>query len=190
MPNLASYILCTFLLGAIALESASPVYADDKEILTDDLREYESLLSDDFGLNEIEQNSKDSSEKDDNKTPRQKVLESKARDHTDRAITFRNYVEPIDEDLLDQKQYYNEDYSRANGQALIERKQSKKEKQDNTNLEKGLMSSFEKKKAKKNKTVKTERKRDTEKSSKKKGDGNSAQYRNQAGSLSDAFKKK
>lgn len=181
MPKLTILLLLCFPLVTVC--------AEENENSTDDERPYEALLEYDLDISNIDFKVKAPTDEDSDKTPKQKVLESKARDHTDRAISLRNYVEPVDEEILSQKQYINEDYSRANGQALLDGKRGS-EKSDNTNLEKGLMSSFDKKKSK-NKRIeisKIEKGSQTDKN--KKGDGNSPQYRSQAGSLSDAFKKK
>lgn|SRR5574344_1299896 len=142
----------------------------------------------------------------DNLSPRDFLLRSKAKSAAVNAILHRNYKEPEDEILKEEKKLFNADMARMNGSAILSGKNKANSGfSASTMLEAGLSSSFDKKNRKKKnqnnsnanssepiflKYYRAEVNKRRQEKAEKKGDGNSAQYRNQAGSFSDAFKTK
>lgn len=129
----------------------------------------------------VEENNATLQQKEVNKTPKDKLLESVIRSKTQEAILYRNYKAPEDPNLKELKRSVNLENARVHGEEILsERKNGGLKKKQSQNLEQGLMSSFDKKKTDKKKYKVLD---------KKKEDGDSHLFKDQAGSVSNAFKK-
>lgn len=129
----------------------------------------------------VEKNNSALLKKETSKSPKDRLLESVIRSKTQEAILYRNYVAPVDPNLKELKRSVNLENAREHGeQILAERKNGGLKKKQNQNLEQGLMSSFDKKKTEKKKYKVLDKKKEA---------GDSNLFKDQAGSVSNAFKK-
>lgn len=128
----------------------------------------------------VEKNNSVLLQKEASKSPKDRLLESVIRSKTQEAILYRNYVPPVDPNLKELKRSMNLENAREHGEeSLAERKNGGFKKKQSQNLEDGLMSSFDKKTEKKKYKV----------LDKNKETGDSNLFKDQAGSVSNAFKK-
>lgn len=129
----------------------------------------------------VEKNNSALQQKEASKSPKDRLLESVIRSKTQEAILYRNYVAPVDPNLKELKRSVNLENAREHGeQILAERKNGVFKKKQNQNLEQGLMSSFDKKNPEKKKYKVLDKKKES---------GDSNLFKDQAGSVSNAFKK-
>lgn len=116
-----------------------------------------------------------------NKTPKDRLLESVIRSKTQDAILYRNYVAPEDPNFKELKRSVNLENARTHGdEILAERKNGGVKKKKEQNLEQAMMSSFDKKKSAQKKYKVLDKTKDK---------GDSDLYKDQANSVSNAFKK-
>ena len=128
----------------------------------------------------VEKNNSVLLQKEASKSPKDRLLESVIRSKTQEAILYRNYVPPVDPNLKELKRSMNLENAREHGEEILaERKNGGFKKKQSQNLEHGLMSSFDKKTEKKKYKV----------LDKNKETGDSNLFKDQAGSVSNAFKK-
>lgn len=165
--NLLCVVSVLSLLFTVSVISES-TYADENDI--------------DYSLLElVEMNNSALQQKEASKSPKDRLLESVIRSKTQEAILYRNYVAPVDPGLKELKRSVNLENAREHGeQILAERKNGGFKKKQNQNLEQGLMSSFDKKKTEKKKYKVLDKKKEA---------GDSNLFKDQAGSVSNAFKK-
>lgn len=129
----------------------------------------------------VEENNATLQQKEANKTPKDKLLESVIRSKTQEAILYRNYKAPEDPYLKELKRSVNLEKARVHGEEILsERKNGGLKKKQSQNLEQGLMTSFEKKKTEKKKYKVLDKNKEA---------GDSNLFKDQAGSLSNAFQK-
>lgn len=129
----------------------------------------------------VEKNNSFLLQKEASKSPKDRLLESVIRRKTQEAILYRNYVAPVDPNLKELKRSMNLENAREHGEEILaKRKNGGFKKKQSQNLEQGLMSSFDKKKTVKKKYKVLD---------KKKENGDSNLFKDQAGSVSSAFKK-
>ncbi|MBQ8024603.1 MAG: hypothetical protein IJ254_10145 [Succinivibrio sp.] len=160
--------VCYVLFGSEKAYCAENAYQHDNDL--------DSSL-----LEIVEQNNDTLQQKEANKTPKDKLLESVIRSKTQEAIQYRNYKAPEDPELKELKRSVNLENARVHGEEILaERKNGGLKKKQSQNLEQGLMSSFDKKKTDKKKYKVLD---------KKKEEGDSHLFKDQAGSVSNAFKK-
>lgn len=165
--NLEKALYSVFLLTAVAFCAKSSC-ADENDI--------DSSL-----LEIVEMNNKALHQKESSMTPKDRLLESVIRTKTQEAIIYRNYVAPEDPNLLDMKRSVNIVNAREHGEEILaERRNGGFKKKKSQNLEQGLMSSFDKKKKDKKKYKVLDKNKES---------GDSSLYKDQATSVSDAFKK-
>lgn len=165
--NLLCVISVLSLLCTVSLISEN-TYANENDI--------DSSL-----LELVEKNNSVLHQKEASKSPKDRLLESVIRSKTQEAILYRNYVSPVDPNLKELKRSVNLENAREHGeQILAQRKNGGFKKKQSQNLEQGLMSSFDKKKTEKKKYKVLDKKKET---------GDSNLFKDQAGSVSSAFKK-
>ena len=161
--NLLCVVSVLSILFAVSFTSEN-TYANDSSLL-------ELVEKNNFALQQ----------KEASKSPKDRLLESVIRRKTQEAILYRNYVAPVDPNLKELKRSMNLENAREHGEEILaERKNGGFKKKQSQNLEQGLMSSFDKKKTEKKKYKVLD---------KKKENGDSNLFKDQAGSVSNAFKK-
>lgn len=210
-PFLQTFAIVFMVVFCLQNACAQTEVLEDEDVLFSqdldpDLVEENSHLSADESIKDVARIAKERQDDsdDENLSPRDFLLRAKAKSAAVNAILHRNYKEPEDEFLKEEKKLFNADMARMNGGSILNNKNNGAGFSPSTMLEAGLSNSFDKKNRKKKsqhtnsansnepiflRDYRAEVIKRRQEKAEKKGDGNSAQYRNQAGSFSDAFKK-